>query len=139
MLFPKALAGQFDAVGVVDEPIEDGVGDGGVADDFIPLADRHLAGDDDRAHLVAVIDDFQQIAALLGVQRLRPPIVQDEQVHLRDLAQHSGVAAIGPCQSEGREQPRHAVIGGREVLPARFLTEGAGKPAFAYAAGTGNQ
>jgi hypothetical protein len=28
-----------------------------------------LAGDDDRAGLIPVFDDFQQIAALLGVER----------------------------------------------------------------------
>ncbi len=96
MLFPEALAGQFDAIGIVDEPVEDGVGDGGVADDFVPSADRHLAGDDDGAHLVAIIDDLQQITALVGVRGFRPPIVQDQQVHLHhrlghDLAEgHSG-------------------------------------------------
>ena len=34
-MFSHALAGQFDAVGVVDEAIEDGVGDGGITDDFM--------------------------------------------------------------------------------------------------------
>jgi hypothetical protein len=30
LLFPEALAGQFDVVGVVDEAVEDGIGDGWV-------------------------------------------------------------------------------------------------------------
>src|SRR5271165_7030938 len=47
-VLPEALAGQFDAICVVDKMIEDGVGNGWGADDFIPLADRHLAGDDAR-------------------------------------------------------------------------------------------
>ena len=47
MLFSEALAGQLDAVGVMDEAIEDGIGDGWIADDFVPLLDRHLTGDDD--------------------------------------------------------------------------------------------
>jgi hypothetical protein len=32
-------------VGVVDEAVEDGVGDGGIGDDLVPMLDRHLAGD----------------------------------------------------------------------------------------------
>lgn len=33
--FSQALAGQFDAVGVVNEPIEDGVGNSGVPSNFM--------------------------------------------------------------------------------------------------------
>ena len=65
-LLAQALAAQFDAVGVVDDPIEDGVGQGGIADEFVPAIDRKLAGDDQRAGVVAVLDDLQQVALLLG-------------------------------------------------------------------------
>jgi hypothetical protein len=73
--FPEALAGQLDAIGVMDEAIENGVGDGGIADDFVPAVDWDLAGDDDRTHLMAVIDDLKQIAALVSIECFRPPIV----------------------------------------------------------------
>ena len=65
-LLAQAVAAQFDAVGVVDDPIEDGVGQGGIADEFVPAIDRKLAGDDQRAGVVAVLDDLQQVALLLG-------------------------------------------------------------------------
>ena len=38
----QALAGEFDAMRVVHEPIEDGVGVGGVADDLVPDGQREL-------------------------------------------------------------------------------------------------
>ena len=53
-------------MGVVDHTIEDGVGQRGIADDLVPAIDRHLAGDDQRAGVVAVLDDLQQVAPLLG-------------------------------------------------------------------------
>jgi len=31
------------------------------------MLDRHLAGDDGRSALVAIVDDFEEIAALLAV------------------------------------------------------------------------
>ena len=65
-MLAKALATQFDAVGVVDDPIEDGVGQGGIADKFVPAIDRKLTGDDQRAGAVAILDDLQQIALLFG-------------------------------------------------------------------------
>jgi hypothetical protein len=44
---PRAVAGEIDAVGVVDDAIENSVGVGGIADQLVALVDRDLAGDDD--------------------------------------------------------------------------------------------
>jgi len=41
------------------------VGDGRVGDDLWPIFDRHLAGDDGRSALVAIIDDVEEIATPL--------------------------------------------------------------------------
>ena len=60
--FAQALAVEFDPVCVVDDAVEDGVGQRRVADDLVPVVDRHLAGDDQRAGAVAILDDLQQIA-----------------------------------------------------------------------------
>ena len=42
---PQGFAAEFDAVGVVDDAVENGVGERGVADDVIPLRDGNLTGD----------------------------------------------------------------------------------------------
>jgi hypothetical protein len=42
----------------VDDAIEDGVGQRGIADDLVPALDRQLAGDEDRAGVVAILDDL---------------------------------------------------------------------------------
>ena len=73
----------------MNDAIEDGVGQGGIADDLVPAVDRHLAGDDDGAGVIAVLDDLQQVAALLGVQRLRAPIVEDQQIDAGERVQHA--------------------------------------------------
>ena len=67
----------------MDEPIEDGVGDGRVGDDLVPIFDRHLAGDDGRSALVAIVDDFEEIAPLLASKRSEAPVVEDEQIDPR--------------------------------------------------------
>ena len=38
----QALALEVDAAGVVDEPVEDGVGDDGIADEFVTAIDGQL-------------------------------------------------------------------------------------------------
>lgn len=47
-LFSHALAAEFDAIGIVYEPVEDGIGNGWIADHVVPVIDGHLAVDEDR-------------------------------------------------------------------------------------------
>jgi hypothetical protein len=60
----------------------------------VPTIDWNLAGDDEGAGVVAVLDDLQQIARLIADERLRPPIVEDQQSRACDLAQQPAVASI---------------------------------------------
>ena len=48
---------------VMDETVQDGVGVGGIADDFVPTVDRKLGGDHRGAASVALFEDFQEIMA----------------------------------------------------------------------------
>ena len=41
------VAVQFQAMGVVDQPVEDRIGKGGFVDHGVPRCDRQLAGDQD--------------------------------------------------------------------------------------------
>ena len=82
---------------------------------------------------------ISEIAALLGVQRLRPPIVEDEQIDAGERAQQLGVSSVAAGEREGGEQTRHAMIEDGQVFPAGLLAEGTGEPAFADAAGAGDQ
>ena len=76
-MLSEAFSFEFDAVGVVDEAIEDCVGDSGISDNFVPAIDGQLAGDDDRTGFISVLDDLEQIAALIGVERLRSPVIKN--------------------------------------------------------------
>lgn len=65
--------------------VQDGVGDGGVADPRMPVLDRQLAGDDGGLVAGTVIDDLKQIGARHAVDGAHAPIVQHEHVSLREL------------------------------------------------------
>jgi hypothetical protein len=54
---------QFQPIGVVDDAIEDGVGESRVADDIVPLVEGELAGNERRAAAIAVLDDLPDRAA----------------------------------------------------------------------------
>jgi hypothetical protein len=63
-------------VGVVHQPIEDRVGERGVADRVVPGADGELTGDDGGAAVVAILDDLEQVAAMAVGQSQEPPVVE---------------------------------------------------------------
>ena len=48
------VTGEGDTVGVVNEPVEDGVGIGRVADHVVPALDRDLGGQDGGGALMAI-------------------------------------------------------------------------------------
>jgi len=84
----------------MDQAVEDSVGVGGVADQWVPLIDGDLAGDDGGAVAVAVLEDLQEVVAGRGVERLEAPVVEDEEIDATERAQETGVAAVAARQGE---------------------------------------
>jgi hypothetical protein len=52
-------------VGVVEEAVADGVGEGGIADEGMPLGDGQLARQDGGAGAVPVVHQFEEVPAIL--------------------------------------------------------------------------
>jgi hypothetical protein len=82
----QAFAAEFDAMSVVDETVQDGVGVSRIADDFVPTVDRKLGCDHCGAASIALFEDFQEIMPCGGVERLKPPIIEDEKVGSAEVA-----------------------------------------------------
>ncbi len=89
---------------------------------------RQLAGDQGGGVLVTVFDDFHEVAALLGIEAVGSPVVEDEEVCLGEGAEQAGVAAIGASQLQFGEHPGEAFVEHREVVAAGFVAERAGEP-----------
>ena len=53
----------------MDEPVENGVGNGGIGDHLVPVIDGDLASDDGGAALMPVVHDLEKIAALVAGER----------------------------------------------------------------------
>ena len=100
----QAVAGEVDAVCIVDEAIEDGVRVGRIADQLMPSVDRNLAGDDGRASAVAFFEDFEKVVAGGGVERLEAPVVEDQELHAGEGAQQTGIATVAAGEREVGEE-----------------------------------
>src|SRR6185437_2170901 len=120
-------------MGVVDEPIEDGVCDSRVADQLVPVIDGKLAGDEGRGASVPVVENFQEIAPLLGRERRQTPIIQDQQLDAGQCLEQATVMSIAAREQQGIEQPWQAMVEDRAVVAAGLVTERTGKPTLADA------
>jgi len=67
-------------VSVVNETVEDGVAEGGIADDVMPVLDGELTGDEGRTASVAVFEDIEKVAALSVVEGRHPEVVEHEEL-----------------------------------------------------------
>jgi hypothetical protein len=112
------------------EAVEDGIGVGGIADQVMPTLDGRLAGDDGQAAAVSLLDDFEQILARLGVERLQPPIVEDKQFDARQCFHQPGMAAVATGERQFVEQLGDPGVEYGTVIPACLVAERAGQPRF---------
>jgi hypothetical protein len=123
----------------VDDAIEDGVGEGWLADDFVPFVEGELAGDEGRAIAIAILDDFHQIAPLVGGEPVWSPVVEDQQIGFDQGTEEAGKATVPVGELQIGEQPRHAGVEHRVAVPARLLGERARQPRLADAAWPGDE
>jgi len=125
-------------VGVVDDPVEYCVCECRFADDVVPCLDRQLAGEQDRAVAVAVLDDLHEVASLRAGEPVRAPVVEDQQIGADELPEQAREAAIAMGEFEFGEEPWQTTIENGPAIATGFLSEGAGEPCLADTAGAGD-
>ena len=85
--FSHSLAIKYEPVGIVDEAVQDGICECRLVNNFVPGVDRQLAGDEGWARTISVLDNLHEVATLAGIQTIRPPVIQDEQVDFCQAAE----------------------------------------------------
>src|SRR5262252_3327062 len=123
VLLAQTVTSELQSVSIVDDAVEDGVGQGRLANQVVPAVDWDLAGDQRGAAAVTVFNDFQHVVTLLGPERLETPIIEDQQL---DAAAR---------QHEIAKHARDALIEHRAIVAAGLVAEGASQPAFADTGG----
>ncbi len=93
LMLAQRVSVEFEAIGIVDDTVEDGVGEGWFADHFVPASDRQLAVDQYGGG-ATVLDDLQHAAALIGIQPVRSSIVEDQELGAAKGAEQARIAAV---------------------------------------------
>jgi hypothetical protein len=85
----------------VHEAVEDGISDCGIDDRLVPM----VGGHDCRAAAVAIVNDFEQVAALLGGQWCQAPIVEDQKLDTGKAFEEAYILTDVEPQFMGQPQP----------------------------------
>lgn len=123
---------------IVDDPVEDGVGDGGFSDHLMPSRDRKLGGDDCGSALVALFEEFEQIKALLIGEGMGAPVVEHQELDAGEFVDETRESTIESGHAHILEQAGHAHVGYRVVQSRSLMPEGAGQPRFAGSGQSGD-
>jgi hypothetical protein len=78
----------------MNETVQDCVGIGRIADDFVPSVDWKLGSNHRGAASVAFLDDFQEIVPGGGIERLQAPVIENEQIGAAQVAQKARMASV---------------------------------------------
>ena len=121
------------------EAVEDGVTEGGIADDVVPVLDGELAGDEGRATAVAVIEDLEEISALGVVEGHHAEVVESEELGTQQAVEKLGIGTVCLGESEVVEEPGEPEISGGQTMSAGGLGEGTPEVGLARAGGSGDE
>src|SRR3989449_378055 len=132
---PEAVAGDDDLVGVVRQAVEGGGGEERALEQVRPLGEGAVAGDDERALLVALVDDLVEVLGAGRVQGLQSEVIEDEEVAAHVGGETAFVGAVGAAAVEVRQHPRCRDEQNVEASAAGFVTERLGEVALADAGG----
>ena len=64
----------------MNEPVKDGVSESRIADNVVPMFDGQLGGDQCRAPVIAVVENFKQVVWLFVGESGRPPVVDHQKI-----------------------------------------------------------
>jgi hypothetical protein len=104
------VAGEIDPVRVVDDAIEDRVGVGGIADQLVAFVGGDLDGDDRRLAAVALFKNLEEVVTSGGVERLEPPVVEDEQLNAAERPLDARIATVATSERKVSEQLGNTLV-----------------------------
>jgi len=126
-------------MGVVDQAIEDRIGQRGISDLGMPFIHRELSSHEGGMEAMTVFEEFQEVPALFIGQGGQSPIVQGDQVGFSQGGQELGVAPVAFGDLEVLEEAGETEIADRVSLSAGLVGQCTGQEGFPASGGAGNE
>ena len=120
-------------MGVMQESIEDGIGDGLFADPAMPVLDGQLRGEDRGTPLRAIVDELEQIITPVRLERLQREVIEHEHIDFGERDKPALVRAIAAGDAQLLEQTGKPGIERAFAHATCLLRQGTGEPGLANA------
>jgi hypothetical protein len=104
----------------------------------MPLSHRQLSGNQGRFAAISFFEDFQEVEALLVIESVGAPVIQNEQLDSRELVDEAREATVETGDAQVFEQAGHPQIENGMIEPSGLASEGAPQPGFAGSGLTGD-
>jgi hypothetical protein len=101
----------------------------------MPCGQGKLRGDDRGPAAVSLLEDFEEVMTGAGVEGLEAEVVEDKEIGPAEGLDETRMPAVASSERQILTELGPAMIEDGTVVAAGFLADGAGKPAFADAAG----
>ena len=92
-------------MGVMHQPITDGVGEGRIADALVPVAHGELPGQERGPGPMAIVHDLEEVSSFPVRQGRESPIIHHEQIRPGEFCQEGRIAPIPAGQYWGTLHP----------------------------------
>ncbi len=109
-----------------------------VTDSGVPFGDRDLGGDKGGGPSAPILDDLEEIAALVGSHGRDRPVVEDQEPNLGERGEQSRVATVGTGDGEVLERSRRPGVEDRVIVAGSAVAEGAGEPGLSRSGRAGD-
>jgi hypothetical protein len=98
-----------------------------------------LTGDEGGPAVIAVIEDFEEIAPAEIVEGSEAEVIEDEELGTGQALKELGVRAVALGEGELGEEAGESVVACGQAVTARLVTEGAGQVGLPGAGGSHDQ
>lgn len=131
--------GDHQQMSMMGQAIEGGTGQQIIAENFMPLFKRPIAGDDDRASLIAFGNDLIQVLDGDGGERLQTEVIQDEQITVEDAGHQARETTAGPGGIEIKQQTMNGAGKDPQIAFERFDADSIRQVALPHTGGSAQQ
>ena len=98
-ILAHGVATHLHPMGVVNQPVEDAIGQRRIADLFVPSGHWQLRCENQRTDLIAVFTDLPEVAPFRFGQRCHDPIVDHENINPAQTCEQIAEASVGAGQA----------------------------------------
>lgn len=137
--FAHGVSPEAEAVGSMDESVEDGIGNRRVGDDAVPAIQWQLARDEGGGAVCAIIEQIKEGAPLGVGEGIESPVVEDEELHLGEAVHEAGIRAIAEGQGKFGKQAGDPEVTDGVALPTGGVAERTGEERLADAGWAGEK